>query len=402
MKYINLLLLLASVAASCVAGEIAVRALGHYDEDGNFYFLSKRLRPHRPPCTATGEKIAGLTGSDDGIRVYDELLGWSWRPGSASYGGFKSYNAAGLRAASREEVISGAPGPGVVRIALFGDSFTECSNVPFEETWGYYLEEGLKNEGIDAEVLNFGVSGYGMDQAFLRWRKKGRALAPHIVIFGFQPENMKRNVNLIRPLYVEESGIPFAKPRFVLRDEELTLVNVPCLEPRDVVATMRKLTSWPLREHEYFASNYSESIWQKSRLIACAQYVLESLYRKVARTKIERDFYSLHREPARLALAIVREFRDEVESTGARFYVLHLPGRPALEAYMREDLPYQEVLQQVEELTDLIRPEERLIKKAAPSSVRRFFRESHYTAGAHRIIAGETLRKLKKDLPRPQ
>ncbi len=94
-----------------------------------------------------------------------------------------------------------------MRIAIFGDSFAFGAQVPFEHTWGYYLENNLKEAGLNAEVLNFGVGGYGIDQAFRRWEKEGKAFSPHVVLCGFQPENVKRNVNLIRPIYAPKAGI---------------------------------------------------------------------------------------------------------------------------------------------------------------------------------------------------
>ena len=45
-----------------------------------------------------------------------------------------------------------------------------------------YLQHKLKDAGIRAEVLNFGVGAYGMDQAYLRWREQGKNFAPDIVI----------------------------------------------------------------------------------------------------------------------------------------------------------------------------------------------------------------------------
>jgi len=54
------------------------------------------------------------------------------------------------------------------RVALVGDSFTFGMEVPYEDTWGAQLERALAG---DVQVLNFGVDGYGVDQAYLRYRK---------------------------------------------------------------------------------------------------------------------------------------------------------------------------------------------------------------------------------------
>ena len=43
----------------------------------------------------------------------------------------------------------------------------------------------------------FGVGAYGMDQAYLRWKKHGAKFHPHIVIFGFVAGNVQDNVNMV-------------------------------------------------------------------------------------------------------------------------------------------------------------------------------------------------------------
>ena len=83
--------------------------------------------------------------------------------------------------------------------------------------------------------MNFGVGGYGMGQAFLRWLHLGAQFQPDIVIFGLQPENLKRNVNVFRQMLVP-AGMPFSKPRFALIAQELTLLNAPTLPPEQLTA----------------------------------------------------------------------------------------------------------------------------------------------------------------------
>ena len=68
--------------------------------------------------------------------------------------------------------------PGVLRIAVLGDSFTEALQVPLEQTWvnqlpaamaavpGCHLLNGFPK---GAETLNFGVGGYGTGQSWLTW-----------------------------------------------------------------------------------------------------------------------------------------------------------------------------------------------------------------------------------------
>src|SRR5439155_12092273 len=90
--------------------------------------------------------------------------------------------------------IPAATTASVVRIAAFGDSFTHCDGVANSFTWEYLLER--LNPAL--EVLNFGVGGYGTDQALLRYELEGMAFHPHIAILGFLPENIHRVVSVFR------------------------------------------------------------------------------------------------------------------------------------------------------------------------------------------------------------
>jgi hypothetical protein len=105
----------------------------------------------------------------------------------------------------------------------------------------------------NVEVLNLGGPGYGMDQAFLRWRKHGKPLKPDIVIFGFQKSNVKRNMNILRFLYSPDTGVIFSKPRFVLDGEHLQLINVPTLQPEALINMLKDFNSLELKDHEFFS-----------------------------------------------------------------------------------------------------------------------------------------------------
>ena len=100
-----------------------MRYLGHYDADGNFFFRSKHLRPYRLPLIFLKEKFKHLSFSTV-CGVYDPDLGWSSRPPCASEDGLYQFNADGIRTISPDFQISKTAPKGVLRIALFGDSFT--------------------------------------------------------------------------------------------------------------------------------------------------------------------------------------------------------------------------------------------------------------------------------------
>ena len=248
---------------------------GEDDKDGNVKFADVKLRPYRIPFVSIQESLDKYNSSTSSRLMYDPELGWSPRPNARDWVYF--YNSAGIRSAPAEYSLS--PEPGALRIELFGDSYTHCDEVPIEECWGTRLEARLNKKGVPAEVINFGVSGYGVDQAFLRWRKLGRTYSPQLVILGFNADDVSRNVNLLRPIYRKSTSLPLSKPRLIVEDDQLRLINVPTTPPDQILDLMKNLQHclenpglprWDRVRYEYFfrVGDYEESIWLKNRFIS--------------------------------------------------------------------------------------------------------------------------------------
>jgi hypothetical protein len=108
-------------------------------------------------------------------------------------------------------------------ISLYGDSFTWAEEVTPEQAWGNILT-GLTGCRVD----NYGVPGYGTDQAYLHflYNKYDEA---KITILCHLSENIIRNINQDRALLYGH-GI-MLKPRFLTdRNGNLTLVKLPKLD----------------------------------------------------------------------------------------------------------------------------------------------------------------------------
>ena len=52
----------------------------------------------------------------------------------------------------------------------------------------------MESYDSNMEVINFGVGGFGLDQAYLRYLEDGIQYKSHIVMIGFMSENIYRNV----------------------------------------------------------------------------------------------------------------------------------------------------------------------------------------------------------------
>ncbi|MHC4493935.1 MAG: SGNH/GDSL hydrolase family protein, partial [Planctomycetota bacterium] len=157
---------------SLAAAEGMVRLVGRTDADGQFFVRDRPLRPHRLPTRRLNRFLAHYRRNESEAAIrYDPKLGWIPRPRHRSANGLRNTNAAGIRGTVE---YASVPGPGALRIAVFGDSYTYGAEVRDEDSWPRVLERDLGERGIPTEVLNFGVGAYGMGQAYLRWRILGR------------------------------------------------------------------------------------------------------------------------------------------------------------------------------------------------------------------------------------
>lgn len=87
-----------------------------------------------------------------------------------------SINSHGLR----DYEISEEKPKGLKRIAVVGDSFVEGLQVHLDRTIPKKLEQGLKDNNY--QVINFGVSGFGIEQKYLFIREKVLKYNPDIII----------------------------------------------------------------------------------------------------------------------------------------------------------------------------------------------------------------------------
>jgi len=105
----------------------------------------------------------------------------------------------------------------VVRIGFLGDSYTANLRMPVEYSFTEPLDFMLNASGIAAEVLNFGVDGYGPDQELLQLEDEVLLLKPDYVFYVYCSNDI-RNV-LENKLYkIDRSG----ELQYIPYDQSLT------------------------------------------------------------------------------------------------------------------------------------------------------------------------------------
>jgi hypothetical protein len=222
-----------SLLVVIVLPEMALRAVAYRTPAGTMAVGTLILQATWPELVARSrEVIAGATpwGTwDETYFVYDRELGWTVGSNRRSRDGLYFSSVEGLRSAGPNmRLVEERP---EVRVALIGDSNAFSLEVPFEESWGYHLQRTL---GERVQVLNLGVDGYGIDQMYLRYKRDVRRWHPDVVVVGFIEHDMVRSLAVYPFVSLGWPGY-IVKPRFTVENGALTLLNVPLLEPENVL-----------------------------------------------------------------------------------------------------------------------------------------------------------------------
>ncbi len=371
------------ILADCLAGWLLIR-------DNRFRGLPV------PPYSLTfndaqRRHLADMDEHWDPYTRFDPELGWSIRPLGVSADGRFRANAAGLRA---DREYAPLPPEGKIRIAAFGDSFTHGATTN-SQTWCAQLE------ALDQrlEVMNFGVNGYGPDQAWLRYETGGGAAArPRIVLIGLMVENILRSVSVYRPAYYHETNSAVVKPRCrVGEDGSLEWVRLTERDPRELkrdVETGAILER--LRRTDYWVRRLPRAYERSALYWSSTMRMLDSVRENSGRDPCEY-YLDAQSEPYRVSRAILERFNEDALRNGAdRVVVLFFPDEAALygisagqarcwSGFLR-DLSGEGV--ETLDLTDM------LLEAFRAIGPRALFADNHYSARGNAIVAEAVHRRL--------
>jgi hypothetical protein len=339
------------------------------------------------------ERIA----AHDTYIAFDQQLGWTVSPSTSRPANSATYtsNSAGMRA-SREYALT--PPETGVRLAAFGDSFTHCDDVENDECWTAQLEADIPG----TEVLNFGVSGYAPDQAWLRYQSEGRAYRPCAVMIGFMVENVNRMVNRFRPFYQPDTGITLGKPRYLLQGDGIELLPLPATSPLDYADA-----AWVERElgpHDfwYYHGMFSGDLLDNSQFFRLGRTV--AYQRKVEALRADNEdasdigwAHAPASEGLELAARVLIQFARQVEADGATPVVLIFGRKSDVVAMKNNDKKVYEPLLQRLNRADVstIDVTERLFREQRKTGVERLI-DKHYRALGNAAVADGIAQRLQK------
>lgn len=261
------------------------------------------------------------------LEIRDPLLGWP-APESIGSGEFDS---AGSR------IVPSFPNPNLTPcVELFGDSFTWGAEVTPDQAWG-----NLLSRQMNCRVANYGIGGYGTDQAFLRYRDRIDGQAP-VVVLGYWSENIIRNVNRYRG-FLPRGPINGFKPRFTANGPDLELSLIPMPSPSD-----DRFSVLDIRD-DWFAPGAGGGVEIASFPFTLA--VVKSLgYFKISAALRREASFAQFYDPSHASdafqttFSIMRAFSAEAIRRNQRGFVLLVPSDFDLEALRSNGATYYESL----------------------------------------------------------
>lgn len=184
----------------------------------------------------SGRGLPEEVPTERGWTKYDPLLGWVsianlHEEDMFGRGGFVRTNAQGFRKARS---IGVQVPPGKIRVICSGDSFTFGISVDDDHTWC----ELLASRDPRIEPVNMGQGGYGIDQAYLWYKRDGNVLQHDVLIFAFTTDDFYR---MESPTY-----FGYGKPILNIKNERLVVENLPVPRrkwylPRSTLDTARMI-----------------------------------------------------------------------------------------------------------------------------------------------------------------
>ena len=192
-------------------------------------------------------------------------------------------------------------------VSVYGDSFAYASEVTDSNAWTNVISETL-----GCRVANYGVPGYGTDQAYLRFSMNAKDLSP-VTILGIFPHNIMRNVNQYRWFITGGDPLGF-KPRFILSGDELVLVPPPTVNFDELPSFYDQPGKY--LEHESFLPNtyYGQTHLSFPYSIALARLSLKERTINWVRDRPSWGAFAqpLHRtQSMEITSAIVSKFNDD-------------------------------------------------------------------------------------------
>ena len=211
-------------------------------------------------------------------------------------------NAQGIRA---DRFISHKKKPNKFRIVLLGDSFFMGYEVNIEDSMAFLLEENLKYQGIDAEIVNLSVSGFGTTEHLIALMSRAKQFEPDLVIMQWHTTDPDDNTR--SNLFSISNGVLSQNAQSYL----------PGISARDMLMKIPGY-QWLIGNSHFYTA-----LREKAALIVKDLLLTKNKLSEQTSSKIKTS----SKNSIQLSLALIDEISQESENMGAEFVILDTPKR---------------------------------------------------------------------------
>ena len=278
-------------------------------------------------------------------------------------------NSQGFRGTKEYEII---PPENCFRIVVQGDSVTLGHGVKDNETYSYLLEEMLRKDEIEAEVINMAISGFGTAEEIIQFHEVAKKYRPDLVVLGFFRNDPKNNV--VCGLFTVEEG-------------------VLCRTKNDFIPGVY------LRDRLYAIPGYS-FFSQHSHLFTLFRNMASGIVSKQLQKKVgfhsmpaeetkKHDKGNATNQSALLTKLLLEKYADDVTQTGAKLLIVDIVDK-RLTSYFPTDLKHN-ASSRIVSTCDVL-------KRFLDEGRKPFYEiDSHPTAEGHRAITACIYKALQDE-----
>jgi len=245
------------------------------------------------------------------------------------------------------------PKEGVYRIVVQGDSVTLGYGVKDNETFSQVLEDMLIKKGINAEVINMGVSGFGTAEELIQFNNVAKKYKPNLVILGYFQNDDKNNH--VSKLYEVKDG------KLHIKSEEFQ----PGIYFRDRISSIPFYNFLSQNSHllTFFRNYFSSYIWRQ-----LSEEIPDHVKSKKSNEKASQ-----------LTQLLLNKYIEDVTKSGANLILLDIVNKR-----FQTDFPKNII---VNEKTKIVETSSEFIS-AKKNGIKLYYDvDSHPIAAGHQFIA---------------
>jgi hypothetical protein len=267
------------------------------------------------------------------------------------------------------------------RVLVLGDSHALGFEVRQSATFSKQLEQRLRAKGIDTQVLNTGISGFGTAEELMFLEHEGMKYLPDAVVLAFFANDFDDNVE--SNLYELNSG------RLLERNASYT----PGVE---AIAVMNAVpgASW-LSQHSYLFSLLINTFWET------AKQAMRATARKNLTTEYAIRVSQVNEYERELVVALLQRMKAVAHAADIPFIVVEIPSiaEDADRAAWSSSIP-DSLLPAVIASCDVYVPAGSYLAGAQKGSVQVPHGHRHISEQTHEKIAEALDRVLSETSPR--